>query len=86
MGACGAEGASGLVLSVTALMAAMMVATALPAFAAPSPNANCIGGLANFGNQLGRLFDEPGSGGREVAGVAQQAGGVGGTASTNCEF
>ena len=42
-----------LVLSVAAVMAAMMVAMAAPAFAEPSNNADCHGELNHLGNLFG---------------------------------
>ena len=53
------------VLAVTALMVAMMVACAMPAFAA-SDNASCVGQSASFLNSL-----RPGLGGAAIRQLAQ---------------
>ena len=65
-----------VVLAVTALL---MVALAMPAFAAPSPTANCIGQMAVDFNQ-----GSHGAGGRAVSDVAR-AGGTSGNA-TFCAY
>ena len=58
-----------MVLTVTALMAAMMMATAMPAFALSSPKANCLGELASH--------LEPGTKGQFVSHEATTTKGVG---------
>ncbi len=52
------------VLAVTALMVAMMVASAIPAFAA-SDNASCVGQSASFLNS-----QSPGEGGDAISDLA----------------
>ena len=54
------------VLSVAALMAAMLVAMAMPAFGAASPEANCIGEAASH--------QEPGTKGQVVSHEATRPG------------
>ena len=66
------------VLAVTVVMAAMIAASAMPAFATANPNANCIGVLASFGNAM-----EPGVGGMQISALAKN-GEVGQRASSNC--
>jgi hypothetical protein len=73
-----------LVFSVAALMAMMLVASAMPAFAVARERANCVGLNASGGNQLGKEFGISGLGGRSVAGTAQIVGGWGEAASNNC--
>ena len=51
-------------LAVTALMVAMLLASALPAFAA-SDNASCVGKTASTQNQV-----RPGLGGAVISGLA----------------
>ena len=71
------------VLTVAALMAVMLVASALPAFAIvePAPQANCIGEEAVLFN-LREGFH--GEGGQRTATEAQSFGGIDNLASTNC--
>ena len=71
-----------VLLTVALVMAAMMVAMTVPAFAA-SDNANCQGRNASGGNQFGKENGDPGFGGRALS-VQAQGGGVGEAASTNC--
>ena len=67
-----------MVLTVALIMAAMIAASAMSAFATANPNANCIGVLASFGNSM-----EPGVGGMEISELAKN-GEVGQSASSNC--
>lgn len=71
------------VLAVTALMVAMLVPSALPAFALveTSPHANCVGEEAVLFNQREGLH---GAGGDRTASEAQSFGGLGDLASSNC--
>ena len=66
------------VLAVLAVMAAMLVASAMPAFAAANPTANCVGQLASDLNRS--PFFPPGGGGKEVSETAK-AGATGELAS-----
>ena len=72
-----------MLLTVALVMAAMMVAMTVPAFAA-SDNANCQGRNASGGNQFGKENGDPGFGGRALS-VQAHGGGVGEAASTNCQ-
>ncbi len=65
-------------LAVMVIMAAMIAASAMPAFATANPNANCIGVLASVGNAR-----EPGVGGMQISTLAK-SGEVGQRASSNC--
>ena len=61
-----------MMLTVALVMAAMMAATAVPAFARSSENASCVGQGVTFLSDLGRaLFGAPQLGGRVAAGAAQ---------------
>jgi hypothetical protein len=80
-----------LVLTVAALMAAMVVLAASLAFAAvPETNerANCVGLTISNVNQEGKdpFVNQPGLGGRALAATAQEQGGqfIGQEASSNC--
>jgi hypothetical protein len=57
-----------LVVTVALVMAAMMVAMAMPAFAQASDNANCVGQALS----TRATTQPPGSVGSEVSGAAQQ--------------
>ena len=70
------------VLAVAALMAVMMVATAVPAFAA-SEKGNCVGGPASNSNAFGKVTGDPGLGGAFVSNAANEFGGLGGIASAD---
>ncbi len=66
-------------LAIMVVMAALLVASAMPAFAAPNPSkANYIGTLASFGNAMG-----PGLGGMDVSVLAKN-GEICQLASSNC--
>ena len=80
-----------MVLTVALVMAAMMAATAAPAFAQASENASCVGQGVTFLNELGKAFGFPGLGGRIAAGAAREDVGTPGlsdvaTAPHTCEF
>jgi hypothetical protein len=59
-----------VLLSVVVLMLAM----AVPAFAAPGDHGSSIGRDASSTNQLGKAVGNPGAGGDVVSGVAQDGG------------
>ena len=70
------------VLAVAAIVAAMLVATALPVFAQEAaPQANCLGEEAVLFNLR---EDSQGSGGQRTATYAQDTGGVGTEATSDC--
>jgi hypothetical protein len=73
-------------LAGAAVIAAILAAMALPALAAESPNANCLGQFASELNQVGEeLGIGPGLGGDVISNVAQGfAGQAGGFASSDC--
>ncbi len=72
-----------LVLTVALVMAAMLVASALPAFAAAGFNANCVGKTATTLNQEGKAEGDAGRGGQTIGFLSQELGATGEVASTN---
>ncbi len=70
------------IMVLLAVMALLMVALAMPAFAAPSTTANCVGQLAADLNQSSSFA--PGAGGQAVSDDAR-AGGTSGNA-TLCAY
>jgi len=66
------------VLAVMVVMAAMVAASVMPAFAIANPNANCVRVRASFFNAKG-----PGLGGEAISSGAKN-GGQGSQASSNC--
>jgi len=63
-----------MLVAVALVMAAMMVAMAMPAFAAAKGSANCVGREASVGE----------AGGQSTSTEARIAGGLGQLASTDC--
>ena len=71
------------VLAVMAVVAALVAASAMPAFAYANPKANCLGNTS-FQNYAGKaIYGEGGLGGEVTSNVARQEGGHGDRAS-NC--
>lgn len=68
------------------LAAGLLMAGAGPASAAtPNDHSNCVGFTAAVRNtQLGPIIGVNGAGGRDLSGTAQEEGGLGQSASTNC--
>ena len=74
-----------VLLAVTALL---LVALALPAFAAATgdpSNPSCLGNIASVNNDPDLMLGAPGDGG-QLVGAAGQTGNLGTSASSNCGF
>jgi hypothetical protein len=70
-------------LVMLAVMALLVVALTAPAFAAASPDANCVGFQVSKDNQEGREGGVPGFGSGFVSAEAKD-GGIGAQGSSNC--
>ena len=71
------------VIAVAALMAAMLAASAMPAFA-ESVKGNCIGAITSAYNQLGKNTEAPGFGGNYIIATGAKIGYINDEASSNC--
>ncbi len=68
------------VMLVMAVMVAMLMASAIPAFAA-SEKGGCVGQVVSSDNALGKQGGIPGAGGFRISNRASGAGGLGDLAS-----